>query len=630
MIRKQLQDVLDALPEQEYRTAGDLARRLGISEKTVRIRIKELNQELGPYGACIVSKARFGYKLCVEDSAAYGKLLPEDGIDIAVIPETGEERNQYLLAYLINQKDYVKIDDLAEFLYVSRGALRPAIQYAESTLRRYGISLERRANYGIRVRGRELDIRRLVGECYIKRDYLGDMGKARRQQEIEQLASRIRKLLVQYEIHLPEIAFENFLDYVYVAQKRMGKGFYLTLDEEQTTVQIDRKEQLFLKELVSLLEETYGPVYTEDEKKYLLLYLAGKKIVGNAVENDSNFIIHERTDRLALAMLDEIEKEYQINFRSNFDVRMTLNQHLTPFEIRIRYDIPLHNPLLEDIKEKYSLAYDMAYRSARVLKEYFRKEISEDEIGYFALIFALALEEHKQSEKFNILVVCSTGKGSSRLLKYKYEHEFAEYLNNIYVCDLPDLETFDFHTVDYVFTTVPISAEIPVPIMEVGAFLENSDIQRITETLKKGKKEYLYQYYKPHRFLRMEAGTKDEILKQICDVIKAQEEVDPDFYELVMERETYVQMDYGNGVAIPHPNRIASEETFVYVAVLDQPVVWTNLPVQVILLTSIGRREDANRQKFYEATARFALDESSVQKLAAIPEYAILMDLLQR
>lgn len=630
MIRKQLQDLLGELPEQEYRTAGELARRLGISEKTVRIRIKELNQELEPCGACVVSKARFGYKLCVEDAAAYGKILPEERTEEAAVPETGEERNQYLLAYLINQKDYIKLDDLADFLYVSRGALRPSIQYAENILYRYGLSIERRANYGIRVRGRELDIRRLIGECYIKRDYLGEVGRAHRQQEIEQLASRIRGLLAKYEIHLPEVAFENFLDYVYVAQKRMEKGFYLTLDEERASVQIDMKEQMFLKELVSLLEEKYGPVYTEDEKKYLLLYLAGKKIVGNVMENDSNFIIHERIDRLALAMLDEIEKEYQMDFRSNFDVRMTLNQHLTPFEIRIRYDIPLRNPLLVDIKEKYSLAYDMAYRSSRVLKEYFQKEISEDEIGYFALIFALALEEHSQCEKYRILVVCSTGKGSSRLLKYKYEHEFAEYLKDIWVCDLPALETFDFNTIDYVFTTVPVSVEIPVPIMEVGAFLENGDIQRITETLKKGKKEYLRQYYKPHRFLRMQAGHKAEILRRLCDIIKAQEAVDEDFYELVMERETYAQMDYGNGIAIPHPNRIASEETFAYVVVLDEPVVWTNLPVQVILLTSIGRREDKNRQKFYEATARFALDESSVQKLIALPEYPIFMDILQR
>ncbi|MCA5011324.1 PTS sugar transporter subunit IIA, partial [Clostridioides difficile] len=77
-------------------------------------------------------------------------------------------------------------------------------------------------------------------------------------------------------------------------------------------------------------------------------------------------------------------------------------------------------------------------------------------------------------------------------------------------------------------------------------------------------------------------------------------------YELVLERETFAQMDYGNYITLPHPNQIASEETFAYVAVLKEPVIWNKLPVQIVLLISIGRKEDRNRQIFYETTARFA------------------------
>ncbi len=119
------------------------------------------------------------------------------------------------------------------------------------------------------------------------------------------------------------------------------------------------------------------------------------------------------------------------------------------------------------------------------------------------------------------------------------------------------------------------------------------------------------------------------MLEALCDVIVRQEQVDADFYDLVLEREAYIQMDYGYRIAIPHPNRIASEESFAYVAVLEHPVIWNRNPVQVVLLSSIGRKEDPDRQKFYEATARFALSEAAIQRLINEPEYEVLMELLK-
>lgn len=138
------------------------------------------------------------------------------------------------------------------------------------------------------------------------------------------------------------------------------------------------------------------------------------------------------------------------------------------------------------------------------------------------------------------------------------------------------------------------------------------------------------RYYTPGRFLTdIEGDTKEEILKNICTVISRQEKVDDDFYELVIERETFAQIDYGNYITLPHPNRIASEETFAYAVVLKQPIIWNKQPVQVILLISVGRNNDHHRQKFYEGTARFALDKEAVRRLIAEPVYDVLMELLK-
>lgn len=627
MLRKGLQEILKMLETDHYCTAAQISEAFGISEKTTRLRIKELDGELENYGAKIVSKPRFGYQLMIEDPQAFRTLKEKE--EEKFLPETGQERSEYLLAYLIWQKEYVKSEDLCDFLFVSKTTLTRSIKNVEEIFNRYRLELDRRPNYGIRMQGEESDVRRLISDYFVKRNCLKEMKNFKGEKEKLELADTIRELMNKYQIRLSETSFDNFLSYVYVGWKRIQHGCYLEMASENIP-RIGEREQSFALELISILEKNGKVHYTESEKQYLLLYLAGKRMIGNAVENESNFIIHEQTDCLALKMLEVVNRTYNMNFYNNFDVRMTLNQHLVPFDIRIRYGIPLENPLLEEIKEQYSLAYQISSEAVQVLREYYQKEISEDEIGYFALIFELAMEKEHQEEKFDILVVCSTGKGSSRLLKYKYEQEFSDYLNHIYVCDLMELEKFDFDKIQYIFTTVPIMKEVPVPIVEVGVFLGTDDIHKVTEVLRKGTGDYLNEYYRPKRFFsHVDQGTREEVLKYLCQIISQQEDVDDNFFELVMERETFIQMDYGYQISIPHPNRIASEETFAYVAVLEKPVIWHQNPVQVVLLTSIGRREDKNRQKFYEATAKFALKASAIEKLIEDPRFEVLMELLK-
>ena len=629
MLWGQLQELLDLLSEEEYRTAVTLAKEMSISEKTVRIRVKELNELLAAHGAAVLSKPRYGYLLKVSHPAEYLAYRKEQAEPGDRIPDKKKERSEYLLAFLIARKEYIKIEELCDFLFVSGTTLSNSIKSVEAILKRYSLRIDRKPGYGIKIEGSEFDIRRLMSDYFIKRHCLAEVDLSHQDQELSQLAGIVKGLLASYGIHLSEMSFENFVEYVYVAWKRIKGGFYLSMNKESLP-EMGMKEQAFIRELITVMESWGDIRYTTDESNYLLLYLAGKRMIGNVVENDSNFIIREQTDRLTLAMMDLVSREYGLNLHQNFEIRMTLNQHLVPFDIRIRYDIPLKNPMLEDIKQKYSLAYQMSYEACGILQDHYKKDISEDEIGYFALIFQLALEKDKIDSRSSILVVCSTGKGSSRLLKYRYENEFAGYLKEIYVCDLIGLETFDFHQVDYVFATVPITKEIPVPIVEVGVFLEADDIQKITGILRSGNnRTIMTRYYTPARFLTRPGGrTKEDILADICDVIKRQEDVAGNFYELVLERESFAQMDYGNLIAIPHPNEIASEETFAYVTVLDEPVVWNRLPVRIILLTSVGRRADENRQKFYESTARFALDKEAVRQLIAEPSYEVLIQLL--
>lgn len=623
------QELFDLMDQNEFRSATYFSKQLNVSLKTVRNDIKKLDCALRKYGSKIESKPHYGYRLVILDQEAFKNLLSEVNTKNTL---ADYDRNTYLLRLLLMRGDFIKIEELCSQLYVSRTSITNSIRQIESILEQYSLSCIRKPSQGIRIEGEEFDIRRLLCYMLFKDNYLEGLI----QQETEQywLAHTIIELLNKYDLHLTEVALNSFINYVFVGINRMlsGKFVNLNLNVESFNA-IGIKESSFSNELIEMLENKYNITYTNDEKNYILLYLGGKQMAGGgySIESDDNFIFNREIDQLSFDMIELIKTEFQINFPNNFELRMTLNRHLVPLDIRMRYGLPLTNPMIEEIKKNYSLAYDMAIRASSVLVNHYHRSLSEDEIGYLALIFALQLD--KDSEEFlkksNVLIVSNVTTSAMNLFKLKYEKIFSNTINHLYVSDLMGLRNFDFSLVDYVFTTLPLTVEVPKPIFEINSFMNDHDIQSIEEALWRAESNELRNFYTPKRFLTNISGDdKESVLKQICTIIEEQEDVSDDFYDLVMQREEYPHMMYNNMIAMPHPNRICSAYTFAYIAILKEPIIWNDEMVKVVLLSSPGSQDSRNRQRFYEITAKFALNKEAIQELIQNPTFSTFIELL--
>lgn len=247
------------------------------------------------------------------------------------------------------------------------------------------------------------------------------------------------------------------------------------------------------------------------------------------------------------------------------------------------------------------------------------------------MLFEISLEESKEkTSKMNILIVCSSGKTTSKLLMCKYKKEFEEYIDKIYVTDLISLKDFDFGKVNYAFSTVPIALKIPIPIVYIGLFLQTNDIIKVKKVLSLSENDFLHKYYKKEFFSsNIKADTKEKIIAAICKEIKKYENIPDNFLDSVLKREKIANTDFGNLVAIPHPFEVMTKNTFVYVAALPKPVFWHKNKVQVIFLVSISDKKDADLQKFYQYTVDFLLNENNVKKLIENKTFENLIFLLK-
>ena len=599
---KYIKEILSSLSADSYITAEALSKQLNVSEKTIRTKVKEINYELQKFNIKIESKPRYGYKLICDNYDSF------KSIDlISNINNDMDYRIRIIFKYLIElDSGYIKSDDICDSLDISKTTLTNILKIMEYNLKYHNLKLERRPNYGIKLIGNEFDIRNFI-ICNYLNDFLYENNMN------DKLIGIIINFLNKHEIKFSEINLENFIQYINVSINRIKNNKFICNSENDIIKDIAEEIKLS-EELIKQIQNEIDIEFNDTEVLFIAIHIASKNLF--SINENYNSVIQDKFSDIIDKMLDMVYKNLKIDLRNNFNLILLLNQHMIPLDIRIRYNIFQKNPMLNDIKNNYSLSFLLASESAAILKDYYNKDISEDEIGYLALLFQIGLEETVDNiNKINILIVCGSGKTTSNLLVTKYRKEFNDYIENIYAADLIGLKDFDFSKVDYVFSTVPINLKLPIPIVYISNFLKSDDIINVKNTFESLNRNIILDYYKEEMFTTdIKGETKEEIIKNICEEIKKYKSIPDNFYELVMKREQLAETDIGNLVAIPHPIEVVTKDTFVYVAVLDKPILWQKNNVQVVFLISVSNNND-DLKHFYEYTINFLLNENSVKKL---------------
>lgn len=280
------------------------------------------------------------------------------------------------------------------------------------------LSIYRKPNYGFKIIGKEFD-KRLCIIKYLYRDLI----QFEEIKEIEIIADIILEGNKEFNVKMSEITFEFFLKYVYVSIYRSNLG--ITINDTLT-----RKEQLssatikVVMKIIKDISKELSIEFCEAEQYYLAVFYGASIASDSYSDFGPNFVISSEINELVLRMLESVYETLSIDFRNDFELIMSLNQHMVPTDIRLRYNILIVNPLLKKIKKEYAVAYTIANNAVLPLRDYYQGTINEDEIGFIALLFALSIEKSQRNySRKNIIIVCATGKGSSQLFSYRFKKQ---------------------------------------------------------------------------------------------------------------------------------------------------------------------------------------------------------------
>lgn len=596
------------LESKEYLTSDELAYRLGSSARTVREDISKNKKMLGRYGIQIKSKTHKGY---------YLELAGEHEEDLQeMLKQAGPPQNKaaQLMRSLLLADDYRKLDDIAEELWMSRSTADRLFKEAKGTFERYHLRLVSKPFHGIKLEGNERDRRLCLVQCCLpsKNSMMKRFwAKIAADTDVvyEELAEIVESCIRSEEYQIAEASRRNLIVHLAVAIMRIRTS-HLVQDGGALPLG-ESPEGRIAREIARKIEERYKVEFPAAEIDYIQIHLKGKRFF---MEDGKDHLITGEMEALMVKINHAILEEMGMDFQPDLEHFAALSLHMVPMLTRVRYGLRMENPVLYDVKRQLPLGYECAVIAANVIGAELGCKVTEEEKGYLAMHYAVAIDHLKKSRNVRVVVVCSSGLGTSRLLKHKVTEQFGLSEQEVLMLSMGQLSHADLSAVDYIFSMVPITVEVPCQII----YVENPLAALPNRNSKDTHKEEmdLAQYLSPGRvFLQVKAADRREVIEQLCRALEETASLPEDFLELVWRREQASATEIGGMAAIPHPAKICTEASYLAIAVLKKPITWYRKPVKYVFLVSYGFRNRQETENLNEALTELATDEAWLKRL---------------
>ena len=622
--------------------SDDLCQQLNIRPRTLREDIRQYKDKIEKEAGCIIeSKPNAGYSLKINNDELYNNflktLLLEESKNQYIIPVHQEDRINYIIRYFLSNHDYIKLNDLADEIYVSRSTLNADIKEVKERLSYFSLELISKVGKGLKINGKEKDIRSCIAQYFYHVDnydqqYMQEMGIHStfiEKDAYDFIKNLLYATISKFEFKLTDFGFQNLTIHILIAVNRIMAKSYVEEIVKNHQIDENRVETKIAVELAKSLNQYFGIQLPNSEIQYMIIHLMGKQAIES---NQTQLIINDETLRIADTILDEIEQTFNLNFKNDFELYSMLTFHLQPLINRLRYGLKLSNPLLEDIKKEHPLAFELAVVAGKVLTNILNESMSDSEISYLALHFALALEKKKENNKKNIIIVCASGAGSSQILLYKIKTKFRDYLDQVLVTEAYKLPTIDQSAYDFILSTIPLPFKTSIPVIQVQYYLNEEDITHLEQVLIKNDKdsEFIQRCFREELFFpSIKAKTKEEALSFMIDQINKIHPLPENFKKLVLDREKVASTEIGNRVATPHPVQLVMDDTFVAVGILDKPIKWEKQQVKFIFLLCIKKETDEALTIFNEVLSSFIIDNNHILDLEKNPYFSTIQSYIK-
>lgn len=482
----------------QYVTIYDIAQQLAVSSRTIHRELKHVESYIDTFSIQLDRVNKKGIRLNGDQQAIQSlkyEMTQQQTIDLSV-----EEQKVIILYALIQSKHAVKQYSLAQEISVSIQSLAKLLDELEHDLESYQLSLTRKRGEGVMLNGTESKKREFLSQLMVNNlnstsvysvieNHFVYQSLHQSQQSLVDLDRifKVERILMDYLGELPysltESSYLTLTVHIVLSITRMQNNEYVSLNEDIYQSVKHTFEHEVASEIAKRLEDLYDVQFNQAEVTFITIHLRGSKrkdTKDTLFEDKKN----EQKIKSFVQNVEEISGQY-------FDEKTTLinglSLHINPAINRLESNIETYNPLTDMIKYKYPRLFDNVSKALHVVWP--ELIFPDSEIAFIVLHFGGSIKN--QGHQFlNILVVCSSGIGTSRLLATRLEQVFSE-IERITQASVSDLNVLDLSQYDGIISTVNL--DIDRPFLTVNPLLPDSDIGYVASFLNTKEAHHMNQ-----------------------------------------------------------------------------------------------------------------------------------------
>ncbi|GAB6168331.1 transcriptional regulator LicR [Clostridium carnis] len=623
IINLRLEKILKILLDTNKVVTGEqLCTTVGVSSRTIRSDVKELNYILESQGAVIISEKGKGYFLKINNSKNFDEFLNIMDEKKNNINLTAEGRAEYIIMKLLlnDMEDIEGITqiDLADELFVSLSSLKNDIKLSKATLEEKNIKIEKSSNKGIKISGSEECIRSSINQnLYSNNKFLYNHFKKlfiekTKLEDYSLIKEIIKENITRYNLRLTDIAFQNLFTRIIIMIVRCIDSKNVSYSSKILKEFNKEPKMKIAKSICEDIENVININLNEEEICYITKYIIGSSLIASDKESIkcSVHILEENNEKLTKEILSEINKKFNVDLTEDKILIDFLGTHLKASINRAKYKINIENNMLGIIKNKYPFSFELGVLANEIIRREANVTLSENDIGFLALHFAASLEIIKEINKNTIkkaIIVCTTGVGTSLLLKVKLE---AKFKGRLIISDtIPWYEFKDdfLENVDFIITTVPLNIESN-KVIHIKNLLDKDEVSLIEDKLDSTslKENSLISKFKKNLFFKnVDINDRYELLEFMTEFLMTNNYINKEIQNEIFKREALASTEIGNLVAIPHTMHEDIKESFIAVTILKKGIQWNKENVQVVLLICMAKKDQhqwkSNLERLYKS-----------------------------
>ena len=489
-------------------TAGRIAQKMNISERTVRYDSVVLSNWLEENGVKMQKRPRVGYD--IPDKAAARRLAAMshfDGAESAYY-YTAEERVFKIIGLILSREETLLVQDITDHLYVSKTTAMKDLAEVRSWFAARGVDLRNKPNQGIRLQVEEQEWRALVADWVQENVHEKDLSSSLLQMILtdeydgtrsSEMLKYMDKILTIANFHtirkgifsvcerlciqLSDTSFINLLIHISIAVNRLMYQKEIAMPPERLASLQSQAEFAVVEEVFYPLMQQQGVRLPQSEIGYITLHLLGAQKLKE--ENDRPR--DARVEELIEVVLRHVQRVYHVDLRHNQSLLQGLALHLRPAIFRNEFSIYTPNPLLELVQADYPETYRMCKEAIEEINGRFGMSFDDNEIGFIVVHIEAALKYYRgaanRSTHPNVVLVCASGLGTAKILSANIRSEFPA-VRVVAELSAIDLARQDFKEIDLVISTVRLPMPVPRPVVQVSAVPTPKELEQIRLVLR--------------------------------------------------------------------------------------------------------------------------------------------------